>query len=114
MIQLLDSQEYPVAKVDIIKKGFNREAAVEIFVAYLNGLYQLPGFPRYKSDRITSFTCLQILTIKNNSILGAVQFMVEFQGMHFYTKNDLYIHFHKHASIFCKAMLSTIDGGGQF
>ena len=36
--QLLDGQEYPVAKGDSIKKGFDREAAVERFVAYLHGL----------------------------------------------------------------------------
>ena len=36
--QLLDGQEYPVAKGDIIKKGFDHEASVEGCVAYLHGL----------------------------------------------------------------------------
>ena len=39
--------------------------------------------------------------------------MVDLKGMHFNTKKALYIHFQKHASIFCKEMLSTINGGGQ-
>ena len=33
--QLLDGQEHPVAKVDIIKKGFYCKAAIERCVAYL-------------------------------------------------------------------------------
>ena len=51
--QLLDGQEYPVTKGDIIKKGFDREAAVERYVAYPHELYQLPGYPRYTGQRIT-------------------------------------------------------------
>ena len=51
--QLLDSHEYPVAKGDIIRKGFCCEAAVERCVAYLRGLSQFPGCPRYTGDRIT-------------------------------------------------------------
>ena len=45
--QLIDGKEYPVAKVDIIKKGFDCKAAVELCVAYLHGLSQLLGCPRY-------------------------------------------------------------------
>ena len=41
MRQLLDGQEYLVAKGGIIKKDFDRKAAVEQCVAYLNGLYQI-------------------------------------------------------------------------
>ena len=33
--QLLDGQEHPVSEGDIIKKGFDRKAAVERCVAYL-------------------------------------------------------------------------------
>ena len=51
--QLLDGQEYPVAKCDNINKGFDCEASIERCVAYLHGLYQLTGCPRYISDRIT-------------------------------------------------------------
>ena len=54
MRKLIDGQEYPVAKGGIVKKGFDREAAIERCVAYLHGLYHLPGCPRYTSDRITS------------------------------------------------------------
>ena len=36
--QLLDRQEYPVSKCDIIKKGYNRKTAVELCVAYFHGL----------------------------------------------------------------------------
>ena len=46
-------------------------------------------------------------------MLGVAQLMVDLQGMHFNAKKDLYINFQKHASIFCKALLSTINGGGQ-
>ena len=62
---------------------------------------------------ITSCTCFKILTIENNSMLVAAQFMVYFRGMHFNVKKDLYINFQKHASIFCKAMPSTINCGGH-
>ena len=37
--QLLDGQEYPVSKGDIIKKGFDREVSVERCVTYLHGIY---------------------------------------------------------------------------
>ena len=40
VIQLLDGQEYPFAKGDIIKKGFYREADVEQCVAYLHDISQ--------------------------------------------------------------------------
>ena len=50
--QLLDGQEYPVAKGDIIKKRFYREADVEQCLAYLHALSQLPGCPSYIGDRI--------------------------------------------------------------
>ena len=53
VIQLLDGQEYPVSKGDIINKGFDYEAAVERWVAYLHGLSQLPGCTRYTGDIIT-------------------------------------------------------------
>ena len=76
--QLLDGQEYPVAKGDIIKKSFNHKSAVEQCMAYLHGLYQLLVFHIYTGDRITSFTCLKILPIDNNAMLGAAQFMVVF------------------------------------
>ena len=69
--KLLDGQEYPIAKGDIIKKGFYCKEAVEKFVAYLHGLSQLPGCPRYNSDIVTSCTCLQLLPIENNAFLGA-------------------------------------------
>ena len=82
MRQLLDGQEYPAAKVYIIKKGFYREAAVEQCMAYLHGLYQLPSCPRYTSNIITSLPCLKILPVDNNTILGAAQFTVNFQMMH--------------------------------
>ena len=49
---LLDVQEYPVAKGNIIKMGFDSEAAVERYVAYIHGLSQLHGCPRYTGDRI--------------------------------------------------------------
>ena len=37
--------------------------------------------------------------------------MLDFRGMDFSAKKDLYINFQKHASIFHKAMLSTLNGG---
>ena len=111
--QLLDGQEYPVEECDIIKKGFDRKAAVEICVAYLHGLSQLPGCPRYTSDRTTSCIYFQILLIENNPMLLAAQIMVDFQGIYFNAKKDLYINFQKHASILFKAILSTINGGGH-
>ena len=52
MRQLIYGQEYPVAKCDIIKKGFYRKASVERFVAYLHVLSQISGFPRYTGDII--------------------------------------------------------------
>ena len=70
--QLLDDQEYPVAKGGIIKKAFDSKADVEQCMAYIHSLYQLHGCPRYNSDIITSCTCLKILLINNNAMLGAV------------------------------------------
>ena len=46
-------------------------------------------------------------------MLGAAQFVLDFQGMHFNAKKALYINFQKNASFFCEAMLSTINGGGN-
>ena len=46
-------------------------------------------------------------------MLGAAQFIVDFWGMHFNTKKALCINFQKHASIFCKEMLSIINGWGH-
>ena len=46
-------------------------------------------------------------------MLGAAQFMVHFQEMHFNAKKALYINIKKHASIFHEEMLSTINGGGH-
>ena len=109
--QILDGQEYHVAKGEIIKMGFDREYDVE--VAYLHDLSQITGCPGFTVDIISLFTWLQILPINNISMLGAAQFMVDFQGVHFNAKNALYIIFHKHASIFCKAMLSTMNDGGR-
>ena len=82
-------------------------------MAYLHGLYQLTGYPRYTGDIITFFTCLQLLAIDNNPMLGATQFMVYFQVMHFDANKTLYINFQRHALIFCSSMLSTIYGGGH-
>ena len=75
--QLLDSQEFPVAKGDIIKKGLYHKAAVERWVVYLHGISQLPSCPSYTGERITSSTCLQLLHMDNNAMLGAAQFMVD-------------------------------------
>ena len=69
--QLLDGQEYPVAKGDIIKKGFDHEYVVEICVAYLHGLSQLPFCPRYTGYIIALCTYLKFLSIDNNSMLKA-------------------------------------------
>ena len=74
---LLDGQEYPAAKGDIIKKGSGREVAVDLCMAYPHGLSQLPVCPRYTGDIITSCTCLKYIHIDNNAMLGAVQFMVD-------------------------------------
>ena len=52
VIQLLDVQEHPIAKGDIIKKGFDRKAAAEQCLAYLHDLSQLPGCLRYTGDVI--------------------------------------------------------------
>ena len=101
MRQLLDGQEYPVSKVDIIKKVFDHEASVELFVAYLHGLYQLTSCPSYTGDRIKSFTWLQLIPIDNNNMLGAAQLMVDFWWMHFNAKKDVYINIQKQDSIFC-------------
>ena len=64
MRKLIDGQEYPVAKGGIVKKGFDREAAIERCVAYLHGLSQLTGCPRYTGDRIALFDLLKILPIE--------------------------------------------------
>ena len=111
--QLLDGQEYPVAKVDIIKKGFGRESSVERCVAYLHGICQLPGCPRYTCDIITLCTWLKLLPIEKNAMLVAAKFIVDFRGMHFKSKKALHIIFQKHASIFRKSIPSTINGGGH-
>ena len=49
-------------------------------------------------------------------MLGATQFMVDFRLIHFKAKKALYINFQNHASIFHKAMISTINVGehGRF
>ena len=88
--------------VILYKKGFGRKAADEQYVAYLHGISQLPGCPRYTGDIITLYTCLQIIPIENSTMLGAVQFMVDFRGMHFNAKKALYINFQKYASIFVR------------
>ena len=67
--KLLYGQEYPVAKVDIIKKGFDCKASVEKCVAYINEISQLPGCPRYTGDIIKLRTWLKMLSIDNNDIL---------------------------------------------
>ena len=82
MIQLLDYQEYPVAKVDIVRKGFGHKADVERFVVYLHGLSQIPSCPRYIDDRIISCTFLQLLILENNAMLGTAQFVIDFRWMH--------------------------------
>ena len=46
-------------------------------------------------------------------MLGEAQLMVDFRGMHCNARKPLYINFQKHASIFCKAMISTINDGAQ-
>ena len=97
MWQLLNGQEYPVAKGDIIKKGFDLEAIIEWCVAFLHGFSQLPDCPRYTIHIITLRTYLQRLPIYNNDMLVAVKFMVDFQRMHFNAKKNLYINFQKHA-----------------
>ena len=50
--QLLDGQEYPVAKVDIIKKIFYYKSTADQCVTYIHGLYQIPVCPRFTSDII--------------------------------------------------------------
>ena len=69
--QLLDGQEYPVAKGGIIKKGFDRKADVERCMAYLHVISQLPGCHGYTGYIITSCTWLQLLHSDYNAILGA-------------------------------------------
>ena len=89
VIQLLNGQEHPVAKGGTIKKVFDHESVFEWCVAYLYGIYQLPGCPRYTGDIITSCNCLQLLPIYNNTMLGSAQFMVDLRGIHFNAKKDL-------------------------
>ena len=55
----------------IINKVFDRKATVEKFVAYLHGLYQIPGCPRYNGEKITFCNLLQLLPIDNNAMLVA-------------------------------------------
>ena len=98
---------------DIIKKSFDREAFVVLYMAYLHGLSELPWCPRYIGDINKSRSWLNLLTIYNDAMLGAAQFMLDFLGIHLNSKKSLYIKFQKHASIFCKAMLSTINGVGH-
>ena len=76
MRQLLDGQEYPVAKGDILKKGFGRKADVELCVSYLHGLSQLTGYPSNTSDMIILCTFLQFIPIYNNYMLVTAQLMV--------------------------------------
>ena len=113
MRKILYGQEYTVAKVDIIKKRFDREAAIDQCVVYLHGLSQLPGYPRYNVDRITSCTCLNFFPIDNNAMLGSAQLMVDFRGMRFNANKTLFINFQKHDSIFCKEIIRKINGGGH-
>ena len=80
-------------EVILLRRGLIRKDDVERYVAYIHGLSQLPGYPRYNSDIITLFNCLQILPIENNAMLGASQLLVNFQGMHFNAKKALYIIF---------------------
>ena len=82
-------------------------------MAYLHGIFQLPGCPRYNGGKITSCTCFKIIHINNNAMLRAPRWMVDFQGMHFNVRKSLYIHFQNHHSIFRKVMISTIDCGGE-
>ena len=100
--QLLDVQIYPIFKGDIIKKLFNCGAYVKLCVAYLHVLSQLRGCPRYTGDIITLCTCLQLIPIDNNRMLGADKFMVDFRGIYFNANKALYINFHNHASIFVR------------
>ena len=100
--QLLYGQGYPVAWGGIIKKFFDHEAAVEKCVAFPHVLSQLLCCLRYTGYRITSCDFLKLLSTDKNSMLGAAQFMIGFQGMHFDAKKALYIHFQKHASIFLR------------
>ena len=100
--QLLDGQEYSVAKGDIIENVFGRKAAVEWCVAYLHGFYWLPGCPTYTGYIITSGTCLQLLHIDNNTMFGAAQLMADLRGGNFNTNKALYINFQNHATFFCK------------
>ena len=108
--QLLDGQGYPVVKFEIIKKGFYCEAAVERCMSYLHVLSQLPGYPRYNSDRVISCNCLKLLHIDNNDILGVAQFMVDFRGMQFNSKKALYINFQNYASIFSSSSFFFVSG----
>ena len=66
--------------------GFDRKTDVEQCMAYLHGLSQLTGCPRYTGDIIILCNCLQILPIENNAMLGAAKLMVDFGGIHFNAK----------------------------
>ena len=87
MRQLLDGQEYPVAKCDIIKKGFESKAAVEKCMAYLHGFYQLPGCPRHTGNIIKSCTCVKQRYVGISAIHGRLPRDTLQQ------KEALYIHF---------------------
>ena len=89
-----------MSKRDVIKKEFDHKADVERCIAYLSDLYQLPGCTRYTSEKITSFTCVKIIPLDNNAMLGSEQLMLDFQSMYFNKKKAFYINFQKHASIF--------------
>ena len=88
--QLLDVQEYHVAKGDIIKKGFDIKSAVDQWVTYQHGLSQLPSLPSYTGEILILFICIQLIPIENNAMLGSVKFMVDFQWIHFNAKKALY------------------------
>ena len=83
-------------------------------MAYLHLLSQIPGCPKYTGDRITSCTCLQLLTIDNNNMLRASQFMVDFQGINFNAKKALYIIIIIMLHFFCQTMPIAINGVGNF
>ena len=53
VIQLLDGEEYPVAKSYVIKKIFDRKAAAELCVAYHHRISQFTGCSSYTGDIIT-------------------------------------------------------------
>ena len=46
-------------------------------------------------------------------MLEAAEFVFDFQGIYFNAKKALYINFQNRDSIFCKAIISTMNGGGH-